>query len=172
MKKWLYIALVALLILGVVYLANYEVKSAEIAPTQATEQVNAPVVTVSMLDADILFNMVNEERAKAGIKPLVRNEKLDYSAQQKSDDMAKYNYFSHDNPSTGFHGYDYIPRGMCPGYQSENITHSATTDRNKASMDGWMDSPPHRKAILDPDYEYAGVGVNGDYGTMHFCDLE
>jgi uncharacterized protein YkwD len=103
---------------------------------------------------------------------LVRDSRLDYSAQQKSDDMATYNYFAHVNPNTGMHGYEYIPRGVCPVYQSENIIKTPDNgDKNTGSLNSWMNSPPHREAILDPDYEYVGVGVNGNYGTMHFCDI-
>ena len=33
-------------------------------------------------------------------------------------------------------------------------------------MDSWMNSPGHRKNILNPDFEYIGVGLarGGSYG--------
>jgi uncharacterized protein YkwD len=171
-KVFVGLALTIALILTGVTITVFSQKTPQTAPTQATEPITEPkpVVTVSMLDADILFNMVNEERAKVGVKPLIRDAKLDASAQTKADDMAIDGYFNHIDPVTGVHGYTLIPKSCT--YRSENITKSATTDRNRASVDGWMNSPPHKKALLDPDYELTGFGVNGDIGVQHFCDLD
>jgi uncharacterized protein YkwD len=171
MKKWLYIAPVLALIVGVIYLANYEVKSAEIAPTQATEQVK-PVVTVSLLDADILFTMINDERAKAGVKPLVRDTRLDTTAQSRADDMVARHYFSHRDPVTDENMVDILKSQSQCTYASENIISSGTTDRNAAAIEWWLNSPAHKKAMLDPDYETTGFGINGDIGVQHFCDLD
>ena len=163
----LFIAIILLLTGGVIYLANYEVKSAETAPTQATEQVKAPVVTVSMLDADILFNMVNEERAKAGVKPLTRDARLDATAKARSDDMVARNYFSHDDPMTGAKMINKQDAGC---KMSENIISSGTTDRNSAAINWWLGSKSHKDAMLNPKYTKTGIGVNGDIGVQHFCE--
>src|SRR5262249_44174159 len=40
-----------------------------------------------------LLRLVNDERAKVGVAPLAVDERLNGSAQRKTDDMAKFNYF-------------------------------------------------------------------------------
>jgi uncharacterized protein YkwD len=160
MKK-LFIALVAVLLVGVIYLANYEVKSAPTAPTQATE-----------LKADTIFNLVNAERTKAGLAPLVRDTRLDESAQIKADDMTANNYFAHINPETGVNGYTLIPNGIC-SYKSENIIKvDKVGEKNTDAIEWWMNSKPHREAILSQEYDIAGMAVSGNVGTMHFCNLK
>ena len=124
------------------------------------------------LNADTIFNLVNAERKKAGVKPLVRDARLDQSAQTKADDMANNNYFAHINPTTGVNGYKLIPSGLC-SYQSENINAALT---NEEAVTEWMNSEPHRNAILDQQYDISGIGLawQGDYYivTQHFCNLK
>lgn len=124
------------------------------------------------LNADTVFNLVNAEREKAGVKPLARDARLDQSAQTKADDMANNNYFAHINPTTGVNGYKLIPSGLC-SYQSENINAALT---NEEAVTEWMNSEPHRNAILDQQYDISGIGLawQGDYYivTQHFCNLK
>ena len=124
------------------------------------------------LNADTIFNLVNAERKKAGVKPLARDARLDQSAQTKADDMANNNYFAHINPTTGVNGYKLIPSGLC-SYQSENINAALT---NEEAVTEWMNSEPHRNAILDQQYDISGIGLawQGDYYivTQHFCNLK
>ena len=124
------------------------------------------------LNADTIFNLVNAEREKAGVKPLARDARLDQSAQTKADDMANNNYFAHINPTTGVNGYKLIPSGLC-SYQSENINAALT---NEEAVTEWMNSEPHRNAILDQQYDISGIGLawQGDYYivTQHFCNLK
>ena len=77
-------------------------------------------------------------------------------AQQKAEDMAKNQYFSHTSPTYGSAfdmlkaaGYSYKTAG-------ENI---AMGQKSAASvMDGWMHSSGHRANILHTSYEKIGVG--------------
>lgn len=127
-----------------------------------------PPVIVSPLNADTIFNLVNNERVKAGLRPLVRDDRLDASAKAKADDMVKYNYFDHVRD--GKHGYEYIPVGMC-SYKSENIENYTNPyfDSNKAVIYSFMQSTPHRDAILNKDYTLTGIAISGNKIVQHFC---
>jgi uncharacterized protein YkwD len=136
------------------------VYSASLKPTEAPQ-------TSVALNADTIFRLVNNERVKAGLKPLVRDSRLDASAQAKADDMAKYNYFDHVRD--GKHGYEYIPLGMC-SYKSENIGMTqGYYSNNTQQLDWWMHSKPHHDAILNANYTLTGVAVNGNKVVQHFC---
>ena len=103
-----------------------------------------------------VVNLVNSERAAQGLTALQKDSRLAALAQQKAEDMAKNQYFSHTSPTYGSAfdmlkaaGYSYKTAG-------ENI---AMGQKSAASvMDGWMHSSGHRANILHTSYEKIGVG--------------
>lgn len=103
-----------------------------------------------------VVNLVNSERAAQGLMALQKDSRLAALAQQKAEDMAKNQYFSHTSPTYGSAfdmlkaaGYSYKTAG-------ENI---AMGQKSAASvMDGWMHSYGHRANILHTSYEKIGVG--------------
>lgn len=103
-----------------------------------------------------VVNLVNSERAAQGLMALQKDNRLAALAQQKAEDMAKKQYFSHTSPTYGSAfdmlkaaGYSYKTAG-------ENI---AMGQKSAASvMDGWMHSSGHRANILHTSYEKIGVG--------------
>ncbi len=166
-KKVALIALItALLITGVTFTVLSQ-KPTQTAPETPTAQVTKP------LNADTIFELVNQEREKAGLQPLVRDARLDASAQAKADDMANNNYFAHVNPVTGVDGYTLIPNGIC-SYKSENISEMVDDygDNNLDTILGWMGSESHRNALLNADYDLAGMAVSGNKVVQHFCNLK
>lgn len=123
------------------------------------------------LNADKILELVNIERAKVGVAPLVSDPRLVASAQQKADDMVANDYFDHVNPTTGLHGYELIPKGTCY-ISSENIVwmkYSNTLEDSQESVDWWMDSPAHKEAMLSPKYTLTGVGIKDKRVVQHFC---
>lgn len=54
--------------------------------------------------------------------------------------------------------------GITYSSAGENIAAGQSSPQNV--MDSWMNSPGHRKNILNPDFEYIGVGLarGGSYG--------
>lgn len=103
-----------------------------------------------------VVSLVNSERAAQGLTALQKDSRLAALAQQKAEDMAKNQYFSHTSPTYGSAfdmlkaaGYSYKTAG-------ENI---AMGQKSAASvMDGWMHSSGHRANILHTSYEKIGVG--------------
>ena len=117
-----------------------------------------------------VVSLVNSERAAQGIAALQNDSKLSEIAQQKAEDMAKNQFFSHTSPTYGSAfdmlkaaGYSYKTAG-------ENI---AMGQKSAASvMDGWMHSSGHRANILHTSYEKIGVGyaVSAD-GTPYWVQI-
>ncbi len=145
-------------------------------PVVAQEQVQTPVVEEKpvepaiTLEANEILRLVNEERSKVGVKPLVMDNRLNQSAQKKAEQMFSENLYSHVD-SNGIRGASYIGEYMkaCT-YGSENI--SALNRTSEEAVDAWMESPSHRKAILDTRYEYMGFGNKDTYAVQHFCDVD
>jgi uncharacterized protein YkwD len=114
-----------------------------------------------------LLELTNAERIKAGVAPLVLDERLNMSAQAKADDMVVNNYYGHINPVTGVSGPTTITAECY--YQSENINNNSVD--SKRTVDSWMNSKPHKEAILDTKYETTGFGIKDGYTVQHFCDI-
>ena len=122
-----------------------------------------------------LHRLTNNEREKRGIKPLKLNESLNKSAQAKADDMVENDYYGHKNPKTGKQGYSYVTDVLGYGYCRRYGENIAGAFDSSHSVEKWMDSKPHKKAILDSDYDAIGFGITKHkheyYFVQHFCDI-
>ncbi len=111
-----------------------------------------------------VFELTNKERIKHGLKPLVWDSLLAHAARQHSKEMAEKNYFSHASPVESLKtpqkraflaGFPYLPVGeniyFAKNYRAPEVAPGAVKD--------WMNSPPHRKNILSPEFNRLGVGI-------------
>ncbi|MDP9798086.1 uncharacterized protein YkwD [Catenuloplanes nepalensis] len=125
----------------------------------------AAVTPATTLETQVIAQ-TNTERAKAGCKKLTVSPALTTAARGHSSDQAKHGYFSH----TGRNGSTFTARVKTAGYApavGENIAwgYSDTT----GVMTGWMNSPGHRKNILNCKAVKIGVGVARDTkGTIYW----
>jgi uncharacterized YkwD family protein/spore coat assembly protein SafA len=144
--------------------ANPEIKNpAMIYPNQKLKIPN--IDNVKNVENAVLLQ-VNQERKKAGLKPLVMDWELARVARTKSQDMAAKNYFSHQSPTYGS-PFDMMKQfGINYKTAGENIASGQTTPNDV--MIAWMNSQGHRANILKPEYTHLGVGYyrGGSYGHM------
>lgn len=104
-----------------------------------------------------VIQLVNEQRAANGLKPLTANTQLTNTATLKSQDMAKLNYFDHTSPTYGS-PFDMMKKyGISYRTAGENIAMGQTTPAQV--MQGWMNSPGHRANILNASFTQIGVGI-------------
>lgn len=100
---------------------------------------------------------VNAARNKAGLKPLRLDSTLAKSAQRHAEDMLARGYFAHRSPS----GTTVRERARTAGYDwravGENIAFGQTSVDEVVTT--WLDSPGHRKNILNPNFSELGVGL-------------
>ncbi len=113
----------------------------------------------------LMLSLVNQERAKAGVSPLVADEALTRLARLKSQDMVDKNYFSHQSPTYGSPFDMMKSAGIIYGTAGENIAGAPSVAR---AHDGLMNSPGHRRNILNPAFTHVGIGIvkGGSYGMM------
>lgn len=112
-----------------------------------------------------MLELVNAERAKAGLRPLVADERVRAVARDHSADMFRAGYFSHTSPS-GDGPAERIRRGGIPFLAAgENLALAPTVD---VAHSGLMASPGHRQNILTPEFSRVGIGVvsAGAHGRM------
>ncbi len=118
-----------------------------------------------------VIRLVNVERSKKGLQPLVQNWQLSRVARYKSQDMINKNYFSHTSPTYGSPFTMMQNFGVKFSAAGENIAMGQTSP--SAVMVSWMNSPGHRSNILSPTYNQIGVGLAIDksgkkYWTQQF----
>jgi uncharacterized protein YkwD len=109
---------------------------------------------------------VNERRRRAGVPPVKANADLDEAAQRHARDMLARNYFAHESPS----GTTVRERAKTAGYQWRTIGENIAEGQLSVAevMDTWMNSPGHRRNILDKDFKELGVGLAmGPSGGTH-----
>ena len=107
-----------------------------------------------------VLDLVNAERSGVGVATLAWSAALADVAWLHSNDMVQRDFFSHVNPD-GEDPFARLDRASV-GYRvaGENIAFGSTTAVDVVNQ--WMNSPLHRKNILDPDYTELGVGVVQD----------
>jgi uncharacterized protein YkwD len=158
-----------------------------------------PAISIPDMEKRI-HALINREREKHGLSRLTWDDALARVARGHSKDMAKRSYFSHDSPDGRDFSFRYLQQGMTCSIRIENTIYtgaenialislyrSITTINGaaypdwytgeqlaEAAVQGWMNSPGHRKNILTPHWLHEGIGVNISsddkvYITQNFC---
>lgn len=131
---------------------------------------SARVNTVTYSEfANRVLELVNNERANAGVAPLVLDEALCNAANMRAIEMDRTGELSHTRPGGRecFTVVDYCNIGymMC----GENIAAGQPTPEDVVNGKyGWMSSEGHKANILSPEYTKMGLGYsvglsNGQY---------
>jgi len=155
---------------------------AEVAPAPAPPPPD-PKTEMRALETRIL-DLVSAERQKIdpAAKPLALDPELAGAAREKSEDMAKNNYFAHkapngDTTATIIMNEDAKFQGLLgENIAAEHYVPQTGVDVDafaKAFVQTWIDSPPHKENLAFAPYDRTGVGaaVNGDtvYVTQLFA---
>ncbi|SDI22959.1 CAP domain-containing protein [Desulfosporosinus hippei] len=137
-------------------------------PATPTNQTNNLIPPVSSLTADeqLMVDMINQERAAAGLNPVVADLRLTAVGRAKANDMKVNNYFSHTSPTYGSPWAMMQQAGITVRWAGENISGNKSVS---ASMAALMQSPGHRANILDPRFTHVGVGIayGSAYGNLY-----
>lgn len=147
-----------------------------------------------------IHDLINGVRKEHGLPPLAWDDTLALIARRHSEDMVARGYFSHTSPE----GHDFLFRYQQGGYRCEvpvgqavyqgaeniyqnNLYDSVTTVNGKrftdwnsedqiaaTTVEGWMQSPGHRKNILNPHWGRVGIGISISsdgkvFFTQDFC---
>jgi uncharacterized YkwD family protein len=112
--------------------------------------------------ASQVVTLVNQERTKAGLKPLTSDSSLSAMAMDKAKDMYNNHYFDHTSPTYGSPFDMMKSHGIRFTYAGENIAMGQRTPQEV--MSAWMNSTGHRENILSPNYTKIGVSYyNGEW---------
>lgn len=109
-----------------------------------------------------VIRLTNEVRMNRGLHPLTRNDQLSQAALTHALDMAENRFINH----TGSDGSQVSHRVTRADYKNwiavgENLALGQRTPEE--AMRGWMNSPGHRKNLLQEKFREIGVAyIEGD----------
>lgn len=115
-----------------------------------------------------VIDLVNQERAKAGLSPVTEAADLSASAAVRAQEITRS--FSHTRPDGTYYNTVLNENGVSYMGSGENIAYGQATPA--AVMNGWMNSQGHRANILNKNFTGIGVGYyeNGS-GVKYWVQL-
>jgi uncharacterized protein YkwD len=119
-----------------------------------------------------LLRLLNEERERAGLRPLKVDPALVKAARDHSRDMLAKGYFAHASEDGKTPADRVRAAGVRYAIVGENLALAPTVE---LAHHGLMESPGHRANILSPHYGRVGIGVadaglHGKMFTQDFAD--
>jgi uncharacterized YkwD family protein len=131
-------------------------------PKTPSAQTNSSTLTAQEQE---MLRLINQARAQNNVPALQADMQVCNVARVKAQDMIDNNYFSHNSPKYG------SPFDMMKAFNinyvqaGENIAGNQSV---QAAHNALMNSPGHRKNILNPDFTHIGLGIKagGPYGNM------
>ena len=123
-------------------------------PDTDKPETSEPDAEENLSFAKQVVNLVNEERAKAGLSALVLDETLASAAMVRATEIETS--FSHTRPDGRSFSTVLSDMGIQYRRSGENIAWGQQSPQ--AVMEGWMNSKGHRANILNPNFTKIGVG--------------
>ncbi|HCT65032.1 MAG TPA: serine protease [Lachnospiraceae bacterium] len=114
--------------------------------------------------AQEVVNLVNAERAKEGLSALSVDAKVAAAAQVRAAEIKTS--FSHTRPDGRSCFTALAEAGASYSGAGENIAIGQKTPSEVVTA--WMNSEGHRKNIMNPNFKYIGIGVDGTAWTQFF----
>jgi uncharacterized protein YkwD len=123
---------------------------------------SASIVSMAALDNSIVAQ-INVVRRSHGLPLLRVNRQLHRSAGGHSRAMGTYGFFHHESrDGTVFWKRvkrDYSRSGYRTWSVGETLAFSSNSLDGAATVRMWMNSPPHRKVLLNPTWRDVGVSA-------------
>jgi uncharacterized protein YkwD len=111
-----------------------------------------------------LFDSTNRERATRGLPEISWDDALAASAAQHADQMADRQTLSHQFPGEPNLASRVVQAGASFIALAENVALAPTAAELHTE---WMNSPPHRANLLDPDLNMIGIAVVARDGELY-----
>lgn len=142
--------------------------------SQADTGTDAALATIGQMDPTAALmvssavNEANRVRAQYRLPPLVLDAQITRAAQGHATDMRQHNYFEHQSQD-GRSPFDRMhDAGVKFMAAAENIALGQKTAA--LAFQAWLNSPGHRKNLLNPRYHRQGIGWSNGYWVHDFAD--
>lgn len=117
-----------------------------------------------------VINLVNQERAKNNLKPLAKLNKLEEAAIIRAKEQHEKEGHVRPNNTSCFTVIKDVDFKLDKTYMlGENVASGQFTPEEVVK--NWMNSESHRKNILNPDFNYIGVGNSCIDNKIHWVQI-
>ena len=142
-----------------------QTKSAKPAPRAEVRDPNCP----GKDNQALMCRLVNEYRAKNGLKPVRLEPAVSRQSQYWSDHLNKWHacWFLHHDPDyrarmkAAFPGRRFRENAACSGFEEGGA---------KYILQKWINSAGHRQNMLTPEWKTIGVGVTDNIWVINFTN--
>lgn len=145
---------------------------------QAAAKVPTPQEGVAGIE-DSIFAKVNELRTSLGLHTYTRSSVLDSSALIRSAEMYGALKLTHTRPNGSLYqtAMDEVGYKYSGGQENIGEANNFPIDQLAQTFyDGWLNSPSHYKAMVNPDLTEMGIALYGDinnfFAAQHFAAPE
>lgn len=129
--------------------------------------VSPPVqAQINQSEAKEIFDIANILRSRHHVQHLAWSPEAAEAAYLHSKEMDQRHYFSHDSKWQGDLRKRLETQHVTFQMAGENI--AAHYEDSISVSIGWLNSPEHRKNLLNPSFTQLGVGVYQDFYTQDF----
>lgn len=122
----------------------------------------------------LAFSCINQKRAEIGLAPLTWSDDVAKIARLHSENMARFNFFSHQ----GIDGKMVNDRADSLGItkwtaMGENIAYNrGYKDPIETVVENWMESQAHRENLLNSRWKESAIGIAvTENGTYYFTQV-
>jgi uncharacterized protein YkwD len=119
-----------------------------------------------------IFDLINAERSRRGLKALVYNPQLDEMAKIQATNMAHFQKMAHVLPDAQLPTLK--DRAQYVGYRYGEIAENVALGYPSAEtvVEGWMNSSGHRHNILDAGEIETGIGIaRSPSGGLYYAQV-
>jgi uncharacterized protein YkwD len=103
--------------------------------------------------------LLNRKRRAHHVHRVSENHRLDLASMRYAQAMARHNFFEHGDFVARIQATNYLA-GAGSWTVGENIAWGGGTYATpKSTVQMWMNSPPHRANILNPQFHEIGIGI-------------
>jgi uncharacterized protein YkwD len=112
----------------------------------------------------LIVQKTNAYRVAKGLKPLSVSPALNYLALEQTKHTCELKKLEHESDKfpRGWRAFEERLRMVKVNDGGENLARRTAGSAEKwatAVVNGWMESPPHRKNIVSDRFRYIGVGI-------------
>lgn len=131
-----------------------------IAPARSAAVKSSVVINTTSIER-LAFNALNEKRAELGLKPLAWNDQLAGVARLHSQNMASQDFFSHKGINGDYVSdrADSLNLGVWRAIGENIAFNRGYDDPVMQAVESWIDSPSHRRNLMNQDWRESAVGV-------------
>ena len=160
----------ALLAAGTLLVASCTIPVRAAAPATSTGTASRPA-SANAAESRI-FDLINAQRRRQGLRPLVYNPQLDRMAKIQAQNMARFQKMAHTIPDASLPTLG--DRAKYVGYTYGRLAENVALGYPNAEtvVEGWMNSSGHRQNILDGAVVETGIGIaRSTGGGVYYCQV-